>query len=48
MLEFDHRPEAANPVGVTPLIRFFYGPALFEAGWNVTDDQPFLNLQYRF
>lgn len=48
MLEVDHRPEAVNPVGVTPLIRFFYGPALFEAGWNVTDDQPLINLQYRF
>jgi hypothetical protein len=48
MIEVDHRPDADEPLGITPLVRFFYGPALFEAGWNVTDDQPLLNLQYRF
>ena len=48
MLEVDNRPDANEPIGVTPLIRFFYGSALFEAGWSVTDDQPLLNFQYRF
>ncbi len=48
MLEVDHRPENDDPIGVTPLLRFFYGTALFEAGWNVTSDAPLLNFQYRF
>ncbi|MEP4053268.1 MAG: hypothetical protein ABJN22_13580 [Litorimonas sp.] len=48
MLEVDQRPDAKEPIGVTPLLRFFYGSALFEAGWSVTDDQPLLNFQYRF
>lgn len=48
MVEVDHRPDNPDPLGVTPLLRFFYGPALFEAGWSLTDDQPLLNLQYRF
>lgn len=48
MLEVDQRPDNDEPIGVTPLLRFFYGTALFEAGWSVTDDQPLLNFQYRF
>lgn len=48
MLEVDQRPGADEPIGVTPLLRLFYGSALFEAGWSVTDDQPLLNFQYRF
>lgn len=48
MLEVDQRPDADEPIGVTPLVRFFYGSALFEAGWSVTDDQPLINFQYRF
>lgn len=48
MLEVDHRPDSADPVGVTPLLRFFKGSALFEFGWSVTDDQPLINFQYRF
>lgn len=48
MLEVDHRPDAQEPLGITPLVRFFYGPVLFEAGWTVTDSAPLLNLQYRF
>ena len=48
MVELDHRPDNAEPLGVTPLLRLFHGSALFEAGWSVTDDQPLLNLQYRF
>ena len=48
MVEVDNRPDNDEHWGVTPLVRFFYGSALFEAGWSVTDDQPLLNLQYRF
>lgn len=48
MVEVDNRPDNPEPWGVTPLVRFFYGPALFEAGWSVTDNQPLVNLQFRF
>ena len=48
MVEVDQRPDNEEPLGVTPLLRFFYGTALFEAGWSVTDDKPLLNFQYRF
>lgn len=48
MIEVDHRPEFDAPVGVTPLLRFFYDAALFEAGWNLIDDTPLINFQYRF
>ena len=48
MVELDNRPDNPEPIGVTPLVRLFYGSALFEAGWSVTDDQPLLNFQYRF
>lgn len=48
MVQVEHSPEAENPVGVTPLVRFFQGPLLAEFGWSVTDDKPFIQLQYRF
>lgn len=48
MVEVDNRPDDNEPIGVTPLIRLFYGSAMFEAGWSLTDDQPLLNFQYRF
>lgn len=48
MVEIDHRPENADPIGVTPLVRFFKGAALFEAGWSITDNEPLINFTYRF
>ena len=48
MLEVDHRKHFDNKTTVTPLLRFFKGPALFEAGYNVTDSAPMLNFTYRF
>ena len=48
MLEVDHRPDNAEEIGVTPLVRFFKGSALFEMGWSVTDDEPLINFTYRF
>jgi len=48
MLEVDNSPDADEPLDVTPLIRFFYGSALFEAEWSLNDDQSLLNFQYRF
>ncbi len=48
MVEVDHRPDNPDPIGVTPLVRFFKGPALLELGWSLTDDQPLANFTYRF
>lgn len=48
MLEVDHRKHFDNKTTVTPLLRFFKGPALFEAGYNVTDSGPMFNFTYRF
>ncbi|MGP1276064.1 MAG: hypothetical protein ACQRW7_11660 [Caulobacterales bacterium] len=48
MVQVEHMPEADEPVGVTPLVRFFQGPLLAEAGWSLTDDRPFFQIQYRF
>lgn len=48
MVEVDHRPQNDDPVGVTPLVRFFKGEALLELGWSVTDNQPLANFTYRF
>jgi len=48
MLEVDQRPNNPEPVGVTPLVRFFKGAALLELGWSVADDQPLANFTYRF
>ena len=48
MVEVDHRPDNEDPVGVTPLVRFFKGPALLELGWSVTDEQPLANFTFRF
>ena len=48
MVEVDHRPDNVDPVGVTPLIRFFKGAALLEVGWSVTDNEPLVNFTYRF
>ena len=48
MLEIDHRPSDPNSVAVTPLVRFFKGPLLVEAGYNLTVNQPLFNFTYRF
>ncbi len=48
MVEIDHRPDNPDPLGVTPLVRFFKGAALLELGWSITDDQPLANFTYRF
>lgn len=48
MVEVDHRPQNDDEIGVTPLVRFFKGAALFEIGWSITDDEPLANFTYRF
>ena len=48
MLEIDHREHFEDKTSVTPLLRFFKGPALLELGYNLTDPSPLVNFTYRF
>ena len=48
MLEVDHRPDALESVGVTPMIRFFKNTLLVELGYNMTKHQPLANFTFRF
>ena len=48
MVEIDHLPSNPNSVTATPLVRFFKGPLLIEAGYNLTVNQPLFNFTYRF
>ena len=48
MLEIDHRPSDPDSITATPLVRFFKGPLLVEAGYNLTVNQPLFNFTYRF
>lgn len=48
MLHLVHMPEANDPVQVQPMLRFFKGTVLVEAGYNVTIDKPVLNAMIRF
>lgn len=48
MLQVENHPEAHNPVQVTPLLRFFQGPLLLEAGYTLEEDRFLLNWMYRF
>jgi len=52
MIQFDHRPDALESQGadtftVTPMLRFFKGPALLEVGYS-SNDEALFNLTYRF
>ena len=48
MLEVDRREHLDERTSVTPLLRFFKGPALLEVGYNLTDPSPLFNFTYRF
>jgi hypothetical protein len=48
MVEIDRREHLEETTTVTPLIRFFKGPALLELGYNLNDSKPLLNFTYRF
>lgn len=48
MLEVDHRPDALESIGVTPMIRFFKNTLLVEVGYNITEHQPLANFTFRF
>lgn len=48
MLEVDHRKHFDKTTSITPLLRFFKGPALLEIGYNLSDSSPLFNFTYRF
>lgn len=48
MLQVENHPEADNPLQVTPLLRFFRGPLLVEAGYTLEEERFLLNWVYRF
>ncbi len=48
MLEVDRREHLDERTSVTPLLRFFKGPALLEVGYNLSDPSPLFNFTYRF
>jgi len=48
MLEVDHREHMDERTSVTPLLRFFKGPALLEVGYNLSDPSPLFNFTFRF
>ena len=48
MLEVDRRDHFEDKTSVTPLLRFFKGPALLELGYNLTDPSPLINFTYRY
>ena len=48
MVEVDHREHMDERTSVTPLLRFFKGPALLEVGYNLSDPSPLFNFTYRF
>ena len=48
MLQVENHPEADNPLQVTPLLRFFRGPLLVEAGYTLEEERFLLNWVYCF
>lgn len=48
MIDIAHRPEADDTVRLTPMLRFFKGPALLEFGWGLDDGAPTGAFIYRF
>lgn len=48
IFEIDRRKHLAEATTLTPLIRFFKGPALLEVGYNLSDSKPLINFTYRF
>jgi hypothetical protein len=48
MVQVENHPDAEQPVAVTPLLRFFKGPLLLEAGYTLEEDEFLLNWVWRF
>ena len=48
MVQVENTPDADEPITVTPLLRFFKGPLLVEAGYTLEDEEFLLNWTWRF
>ena len=48
MVQVENHPEADKPVTMTPLLRFFKGPLLVEAGYTLEEEEFLLNWTWRF
>lgn len=48
MVQVENHPDAEEPVTVTPLLRFFKGPLLVEAGYTLEEEEFLLNWTWRF
>ena len=48
MLQIENNPEADEPLTFTPLLRFFKGPFLLEAGYTVEEEEFLLNWVWRY
>lgn len=48
MVQVENTPDADEPLTVTPLLRFFQGPLLVEAGYTLEDEEFLLNWTWRF
>ncbi len=47
ILQVDHKPEADDPIKVTPIVRLFQGSTMIEAGIN-EDAEPLFHFMYQF
>jgi len=48
MVQVENLPDADEPITVTPLLRFFKGPLLVEAGYTLEEEEFLLNWTWRF
>lgn len=48
MVQVENHPDADQPVTTTPLLRFFQGPLLVEAGYTLEEEEFLLNWVWRF
>ncbi|HEY1096680.1 MAG TPA: hypothetical protein VGF14_05520 [Alphaproteobacteria bacterium] len=48
MVQFDHRPQLDDTFTTTPLVRLFYDSYLVEAGYNIDEQTPLVNLMIHF
>lgn len=48
MVQFDHRPQLDDHVTTTPLVRMFYDSYLVEAGYNIDEKTPLVNIMLHF
>lgn len=48
MVQVDHRPQMTDHITTTPLVRMFYDTYMIEAGYNIDEKTPLLNMMLHF